>query len=144
MAKTKDRKRKLNIKYSKKRKNQLERKGIYKTDLVNDGLMKLYLDKIFPKAKKFDNKRYNWLNGVELDRFYSHLRLAFEYNGIQHYKRSFFINDVKRSRLKDKLKIEICKQYGIKLIIISCFLKVSKDFIIGKLSMKGNHLYNKK
>jgi hypothetical protein len=77
---------------------------------------------------KFPTKRPNFLKNpssgrnLELDGFNEDLKLAFEYNGEQHYKfpntfhktEEEFNNQVKR----DKFKAKKCKELGIHLIEI--------------------------
>jgi len=75
-------------------------------------------------SKEFKNCRPYWLKGLELDGYNEELKLAFEYNGIQHYK--FMPKFYHRKGIKtfmeqlhrDELKKEICKERGIELHII--------------------------
>ena len=76
----------------------------------------------------FPSIRPDWLkNGVsghnlELDGFCEDLRLAFEYQGKQHYEYSphFHRNegDYERQQERDKLKLELCKKHNIDVLII--------------------------
>jgi len=76
----------------------------------------------------FASIRPNWLkNGVsghnlELDGFCEDLRLAFEYQGKQHYEyiHHFHRNegDFERQQERDKLKLELCKKHNIDVLII--------------------------
>ena len=63
---------------------------------------------------------------LELDLFYPQLNLAFEYQveikrrgfvdfkGVQHFKNvEIFSNAIDESRVRDKLKSELCKEKGI-------------------------------
>jgi hypothetical protein len=63
-----------------------------------------------------------WLNKLQLDGFCKELNLAFEYNGIQHYKfNKYFHNskeDFTNQQERDKLKRKILEQRKIKLIDI--------------------------
>jgi hypothetical protein len=77
---------------------------------------------------QFASIRPNWLkNGVsghnlELDGFCEDLRLAFEYQGKQHYEYipHFHRNegDFERQQERDKLKLELCKKHNIDVLII--------------------------
>lgn len=88
---------------------------------------------------QFDKRKYNWLNGYELDGFCEELNLAFEYNGKQHYifvpeffhKYGFHI--FLEQQLRDEIKKRICKQMNINLIIIPFWIKDKETFIKNEL-----------
>jgi len=65
-----------------------------------------------------NEKGYN----LELDGYNEELKIAFEYNGGQHYKHIPFFHKTDDALLKiqerDKLKVILCKQNGIHLIVI--------------------------
>lgn len=77
---------------------------------------------------KFNKIRPNWLindktgRALELDGYNEELKMAFEYNGEQHYKsnhyfhRSYqdFVNQVYR----DEIKIDICDRMGVYVITV--------------------------
>src|SRR3990167_2486870 len=79
-------------------------------------------------GKRFPKARPSWLvsdrgNRLELDGFCEELNLAFEYNGVQHYKKlEFFDNNPRASfndRVRnDKKKKKLCAENNIKLVII--------------------------
>jgi len=97
--------------------------------------------------KEFVNCRPSWLNGLELDGYNEELQMAFEYNGIQHYKYmpGFFhkkgiktFNDQLR---RDKLKEKICSDRGIQLHVIPYVFNYTnetklREFIQTKISGK--------
>ena len=82
---------------------------------------------VFDKILK-DNGRYSWLRGMELDRYYPRLRLAFEYQGEQHFEDKKFF----------KIKREICNNRSIILVEISYREKLSEQLILAKLKEKGS------
>jgi hypothetical protein len=59
---------------------------------------------------------------LELDMYNKDLKLAFEYNGVQHYKYTPFFHksykDFEKQKLNDGYKALVCKNLGIKLINI--------------------------
>jgi hypothetical protein len=81
-------------------------------------------------GKKFSSVRPDFLQNIktgcnlELDGYNEELKLAFEYNGIQHYEyipsrfhkkgKHLFIDQQER----DKIKIQMCNKLGIKVIVI--------------------------
>ena len=83
----------------------------------------------------FIKTRPKWLNGLELDGYNKELSLAFEYNGIQHYKYIEFFNKKKSLddiMKNDSIKKEICTNNNINLIVIPYDIKYEdiKDNII--------------
>ncbi|HLC57929.1 MAG TPA: hypothetical protein VJH95_05120 [Candidatus Nanoarchaeia archaeon] len=93
---------------------------------------------VFDKILK-DNGRYSWLRGMELDRYYPRLRLAFEYQGEQHFEdKKFFKIDLKEIQKRDEIKREICNNRSIILVEISYREKLSEQLILAKLKEKGS------
>lgn len=86
------------------------------------------------------------LFNLELDCYNSRLRLAVEYNGVQHYKYSNFFHRNKEAfynqRYRDYMKREMCKKNNITLIEVPYTIKVEdiKKFLIKELNNAG---YNK-
>jgi predicted Zn-ribbon and HTH transcriptional regulator len=74
---------------------------------------------------------------LELDGYNENLKLAFEYNGIQHYKNIKFFHkkgdDLEIRKKRDLIKQELCNLYKIKLIIIPYYIENKEDFIKSKL-----------
>jgi len=112
---------------------------------ISEQETKIYLDKIFPNEKFIDNKKYKWLKKLELDRYYPKLKIAFEYNGHQHYMPRRFGNvsrkkaekNFKEQKQRDLIKKKLCIQNKIILIIIKYDEKLSKQLILNKLEEKG-------
>jgi hypothetical protein len=72
----------------------------------------------FPKHKP------NWLinsrgNRMEIDGYCKQLGIGFEYQGIQHFTKDIWGNDIKLRKIDDKLKAKLCKKQGIKLFVIT-------------------------
>lgn len=74
------------------------------------------LKKQYSHIKFLFNKK---LNGSEMDIFIPELNLAFEINGIVHYKPIYGEEKFKRIKLNDKLKLKICKKNNIELKIVN-------------------------
>ena len=79
-------------------------------------------------GKDFKKVRPDWLknknnNNLELDIYNEELKLAIEYNGVQHYHYIPFFHRTEEKFYErmddDKIKIEKCKERGINLIVIS-------------------------
>lgn len=93
--------------------------------------------------KTFPTLRPEWLinsigNRMELDGYSEDLRIAFEYNGRQHYKESPFLqknHSLSRRMKDDKIKKKLCKINNVHLITIPYTLNKSSlaKFIYFKL-----------
>ncbi|MDD4930658.1 MAG: hypothetical protein PHG66_00695 [Candidatus Colwellbacteria bacterium] len=72
--------------------------------------------------KKFIKKRPAWLQKLELDGYCEELKLAIEYNGIQHSMYSDFfhknIRNFESQKARDLLKQELCVKHGVMLISV--------------------------
>lgn len=89
-------------------------------------------------GKKFVKCRPDWLEGLELDGYCDELKMAFEYNGEQHYKvipawHKNGEDDLDDQRERDTRKILRCAQKRVKLLIIPCWIKDKLKFITGLL-----------
>ena len=118
---------------------------------VSENNCRNLFQKIFDK--KFPTKKPIWLinnknNRMHLDGYNKHLCLAFEYNGVQHYKYTSFFHKNKNNFIiqknNDKLKKQLCKQNGVNLIEIPYTLKNHqiKRHIIKLCRLKKEDLLN--
>lgn len=86
-----------------------------------------------------DNDTFN----LELDCYNSQLKIACEYNGIQHYKFNPFFHKNKESfqnqKYRDYMKRELCKKNNIFLIEVPYTIKIDdiKKYIIDNLKFEG-------
>jgi hypothetical protein len=103
--------------------------------------------KDFPKTKP------QWLinsrgNRMELDGYCDSLNIAFEYQGIQHFRRKdiFHINDgeFNQRRRDDELKRQLCRNKEVTLIEVPYYVKYKDmfNYIIGELQKNGIELPN--
>jgi hypothetical protein len=85
--------------------------------------------------KPFNKHRPDFLrnitgNNLELDCYNEELKLAVEYNGIQHEKYTPFFHKNKEAflnqRYRDELKRRMCKEQGIYLIEVPSTIKLDK------------------
>lgn len=92
----------------------------------------------FPQLDLSFNDR-TILKGLELDVYIQKLKLAIEWNGIFHYK-DIKGNVLEKIQIKDKFKVEKCKELGIELIVIEDltsnpkFIDIQIEKIIGVIS----------
>jgi len=83
-----------------------------------------YLDTLIVASVPYDNQRYKWLvnpdtgNRLEIDRYYSELKVGFEFQGEQHFRQVEGMGDYKTTVKLDNLKKKLCKQKGVLLICV--------------------------
>jgi hypothetical protein len=104
---------------------------------------KILCDKLrinFPNWTIIENNRII-LNGLELDIYIPHLKLAIEWNGIYHILPIKGNESLQKIINKDNRKIELCKKLGITLITISDrtshkkFIEETTNDLIEKLKL---------
>jgi len=89
---------------------------------VSERICRKFFETIFRES--FPKSRPKWLMGpmgkpLELDGCCERLRIAFEYNGIQHYKRSSIFHTTRSlegQKRSDALKRALCAENGVVLI----------------------------
>lgn len=98
--------------------------------ICSDGISERYCRKFFEKIfnNNFPKRRPRWLlsdkgYSMELDGFYEELKLAFEYQGGQHFSDDFFKGKKRKKTLKDiqkydQLKKSICENNQVTLITV--------------------------
>lgn len=68
---------------------------------------------------------------VEFDGYCKSLGIAFEHNGLQHYKTTNKFNNnlekLEKTKHNDLIKLKLCKKYGIKLFIIPQLFIITKS-----------------
>lgn len=97
-------------------------------------ILEQLLNTPFPKTRKI-------IPPFELDGYSDKHKIAFEFQGQQHYTRIWFHkseNDFKRQKERDKQKLRLCSEKNIKIILIPYWLCDSDlsmvNFIIGELN----------
>ena|SRR3990167_4039047 len=88
-------------------------------------LAKKILDHYFFAFRKLDNYKPVWLQGLELDRFYSDLGVAVEFQGKQHFLRTSELGQSQeafdRGLKNDQRKRQLVESQGLKLIALDIF-----------------------
>ncbi|MFX1501523.1 MAG: hypothetical protein ACFFDH_11225, partial [Promethearchaeota archaeon] len=101
-------------------------------------LFKLEFPKLYPKWLKNNEGQQMHLDGIN-----KVLKLAFEYQGIQHYQyHSFFHRNKEafnRQKKNDLIKKKLCKSHGIQLIEIPYYIKRDAlfNYILNRCRNKG-------
>lgn len=105
---------------------------------VSETLMFKIIEDMFSNCDVHRHHRPAWLHGLELDAYIPDQKLAFEYNGKQHYEAVDFFGGKERLEIQkenDRKKLEICKEYGVKLIIIKYDEELNTDLIKKKINI---------
>jgi|GEM_PF-2590195 len=112
--------------------------GVYiKEDMVREVFAGLF-DKPFKRVKNIPWLRNSKGNRMELDGYNEELSLAFEFQGEQHGKITYFSRNeeqLKERKHDDDLKVELCRKNGINLIIVPyCEWGNLVSYILSELS----------
>ena len=99
----------------------------------NESEVRQLLEVIFQPIK-FDISFPAFLNGLQLDGYSPQLRLAFEYQGEQHYNpcNYFHFGDFakfQRQQERDARKELLCAQRGVRLLVVPYFVKDKRTYI---------------
>lgn len=90
-------------------------------------MLEIHFNKKFPSVRpdflksQFSNKN------LEIDMYNEELKIAFEYNGIQHYEPIYGEKRLNKSIRNDNEKMRLCKENGISLIVIKYVENESKN-----------------
>lgn len=103
---------------------------------ISETILIKIVEKLYPSNIIFKHHRPKWLNGLELDVFLPELKLAFEYQGQQHFypiKAWGGLKILKELRLRDEKKRKICSEVGIKLIEVDYTEPLEENYILKKI-----------
>lgn len=116
------------------------------TKSKKEGQMQYLLNKIMPEAVYIDNGFYSFLpspkdHPMQMDRYYPDLKLAFEFQGKQHYQFNSYMHSSKESfeylKTCDALKAKLLKQRGIRLITIKYDKEITLGYLVRRLKEEG-------
>jgi len=114
-------------------------------DKISERLCRATFEALFHKP--FPTLRPKWLTSgkgrLELDGYNEELRIAFEYQGMQHYQQCYFSktkDDLKKRQEADKRKKELCRLNNILLLEIPCKIPTLRIESYIKMLCIDNHL----
>ena len=99
---------------------------------VSETLLYKIICHLFPNEEVLFHHRPKWLNGLELDIYLPQLKIAFEYQGQQHYHPIKIWGGeeaLKKLQNRDKTKATICEELKIKLYHIKYSDPLNEEFI---------------
>lgn len=102
------------------------RRRLERSEYMGEALMRETLSVIVDTQMCVDNARPEFLinpatgERMELDRYYPLNRVAFEFNGRQHYQATgrFSKAEVAAQRRRDAIKHRLCREHGIALVVV--------------------------
>jgi len=109
---------------------------------VNETILYKLVKEIFPKSEVIHHYRGSELEGLEIDVFIKDKKIGFEYNGLQHYKSIKHFGgkeSLKKTKERDKKKIQLCEGLGIELHVIKYDETITKTLIKKRLDNKNNN-----
>jgi len=130
--------------------NKCPNKKCRYVNLFGENLVRGIFERIF--RKKFIKIKPDWLRNpktgykLELDGFNEELKLAFEYNGRQHYELvegfKMTVERLEMQKYIDNFKVNKCSELGIKLIVIpqvNLYIKVTEleEYISKQLKLNN-------
>lgn len=111
-------------------------------EILSRTIIESLLESEFPSSKPKWLKSPKTNKLLELDGYNKKLKIAFEYNGQQHYKEDNTYNknkDFSDIKYRDSIKEKLCQENGVKLIVIPYTIEYVdiKDYIIKELEKIG-------
>lgn len=107
---------------------------------VSETMLYHIVEEIFPGYEIIRHHRPNWLEGLELDIYIPSKKLAFEYQGIQHFQAVNHWGGNAQLEIQiehDKRKKRICKEKGICLICINYNDELTNEYIRNRILAEG-------
>lgn len=107
---------------------------------VSETILYQIVQKIFPGCEILKHYKPDWLEGLELDIYIPSLKIAFEYQGQQHFHPVQIWGGQKGLQdlmYRDKKKAKLCINVGIELIIIDYTEPLTEEYIFKILETKG-------
>ena len=98
------------------------------------------VEEIYPDTEIIRHHRPNWLEGLELDIYIPSKKLAFEYQGLQHFQAVAHWGGKAKLEIQkehDSRKKRICEEKGIRLICINYDEELTNAYIMKRIALEG-------
>ena len=99
---------------------------------VSETMLYHIIEDIYPDTEIIRHHRPNWLDGLELDIYIPSKKLAFEYQGLQHFQAVEHWGGKAKLEIQkehDSRKKRICKAKGVRLICVNYDEELTNDYI---------------
>lgn len=106
---------------------------------ISEGILYDIIKRLYPKEDIIRHHRPTWLDRLELDIFLPNKKLAFEYQGIQHYQPIKHWGGEEQLKVRiehDLRKKRLCKERGITLICIDYDEPLTEQYIKNRIRTK--------
>lgn len=104
---------------------------------INETTLKHIVKELFPNLEVIAHYRPSWLDGLELDIYVPEIKLAFEYQGIQHFQAVKHWGGKEKLKIQqehDKRKKQICDNLGVTLIYFDYTEEITTEYVKTKIS----------
>lgn len=104
---------------------------------IGESILFKIVQRLYPDKKVIRHHRPDWLDGLELDIYISDIKLAFEYQGQQHYhpvKAWGGEKGLKRVKERDKKKRLLCADKNVRLITVDYTKPLTENHIKGLIT----------
>lgn len=112
---------------------------------INETTLKHIVESLFPDCTVISHYRPKWLLGLELDIYVSELKLAFEYQGIQHFYPIQHWGGVKQLKIQqehDARKKQICDELGVTLVYFDYTEDINTEYVKTKITTHFRRIDN--
>ena len=106
---------------------------------VSETMLYHIIEEIYPNVEILRHYRPKWLEGLELDIYIPNKKLAFEYQGLQHFQAVEHWGGKEKLKIQkehDERKKRICEEKGIYLICINYDEELTNDYIRKRISLE--------
>lgn len=106
---------------------------------VSETMLYHIIKEIYPNIEVLRHYRPAWLDGLELDIYIPSKKLAFEYQGIQHFQAVEHWGGQAKLEIQkehDSRKKRICEEKGICLICINYDEELTNDYVAKKIAIE--------
>lgn len=107
---------------------------------VSETMLYHIIKEIYPELDIIRHHRPDWLEGLELDIYLPSKKLAFEYQGLQHFQAVEHWGGKAQLEIQkehDRRKKKICEEKGIHLICINYDEELTNDYIRKRIVLEG-------